>query len=192
MSRDRIEIELNQTTSRGGLGSVRVVETELVLLLSSLAFFRAFFFQNFDILLANHYCFSIFTMAKRGETWTDDEVLALISIWSEEAILKMLETCHKNADIYEKMSAKLETLGIKRDLKQCRTKVKHLKTSYKKYKDSLARSGAARVKEPKFFEQLDIFLGDQPEAIGIDGAIDTLSTSLSAEKENTSDLGKYK
>ena len=64
------------------------------------------------------------------------------------------------------MSAKLETLGIKRDLKQCRTKGKHLKTSYKKYKDSLARSGAARVKEPKFFEQLDIFLGDQPEAIG--------------------------
>ena len=51
----------------------------------------------------------------------------------------------------------------------------------------MARSGAARVKEPKFFEQLDIFLGDQPEAVGIDGAIDTLSSSISAEKENTSD-----
>ena len=101
----------------------------------------------------------------------------------------MLATSHKNADIYGKISSKLETLGFKRDLKQCRTKVKHLKTTYKKNKDGLARSGAARVKEPKFFEQLDIFLG---EAIGIDGAIDTLSSSISAEKENTSDVGKYK
>lgn len=104
----------------------------------------------------------------------------------------MPATCHKNADIYGKMSAKLETLGFKRDLKQCRTKVKHLKTTYKKYKDALARSRVARVKEPKFFEQLDIFFGDQPEAIGIDGAIDTLSSSISAEKENTSDFGKCK
>ena len=131
-------------------------------------------------------------MAKRGETWSDDEVLALISISTDEAILKMLATCHKNADIYGKISSKLETLGFKRDLKQCRTKVKHLKTRYKKYKDALARSGAARAKEPKFFEQLDIFLSDQPEAIGIDGAIDTLSSSISAEKENTSDVGMYK
>ena len=79
-------------------------------------------------------------MAKRGETWSDDEVLALISIWSDEAILKMLATSHENADIYGKISSKLETLGFKRDLKQCRTKVKHLKTTYKKYKDALARS----------------------------------------------------
>ena len=56
----------------------------------------------------------------------------------------------------------------------------------------MARSGPARVKEPKFFQQLDIFLGDQPQAIGIDGAIDTLSPSISAKKENTSDLGNYK
>lgn len=129
-------------------------------------------------------------MAKRGETWSDDEVLALISIWSQESILKMLATSHKNKDIYGKMSAKLETMGFKRDFKQCRTKVKHLKTTYKKYKDALARSGVARVKEPKFFEELDVFLGDQPEAIGIDAAIDTLSSSISEETEKNSELGK--
>jgi hypothetical protein len=131
-------------------------------------------------------------MAKRGETWSDDEVLALISIWSQESILKMLATSRKNKDIYGKMSAKLETLGFQRDFTQCRTKVKHLKTTYKKYKDALARSGAARVKEPKFFDQLDVFLGDQPEATGIDAAIDTLSSSISEETENKSDLGKWK
>jgi hypothetical protein len=43
-------------------------------------------------------------------------VLALISIWSDESILKMLATCHKNTDIYGNISAKLETLGFKRDL----------------------------------------------------------------------------
>ena len=129
-------------------------------------------------------------MAKRGETWNNDEVLVLISIWSQESILKMLATSRKNKDIYGKMSATLETLGFQRDFTQCRTKVKHLKTTYKKYKDSLARSGTARVKEPKFFEQLDVFLGDQPEATGIDAAIDTLSSSISEETENKSDLGK--
>lgn len=149
----------------------------LIYIIARLPFF--FFVKvSIHILL---YCKS--TIAKRGETWSDEEVLALISIWGDETILKMPATCHKNADIYGEMSAKLETLGFKRDLKQCRTKVKHLKTTYKKYKDALARSRAARVKEPKFFEQLDIFFGDQPEAIGIDGAIDTLSSSISAEKE---------
>ena len=51
-------------------------------------------------------------MAKRGETWSDDEVLALISIWSDETILKMLATPHKNADIYGKISSKLGNLWV--------------------------------------------------------------------------------
>lgn len=99
-------------------------------------------------------------MSKRGETWSDEEVLALISIWSQEEILKMLEKCHKNADIYGKMSAKMEALGFHRDYNQCRTKVKHLKSTYKKHKDALAHSGAGRMKAPRYFDQLDIFLGD--------------------------------
>jgi hypothetical protein len=46
----------------------------------------------------------------------------------------------------------------------------------------LAHSGTGRKKAPRFFEELDSFLGDQPQAIGIVGAIDTLDER---QKPNT-------
>ena len=54
-----------------------------------------------------------------------------------EEIMEMLNNTHKNAEIYEKISKEMSVLGYQRDLIQCRTKVKHLKTEYKKYKDAL-------------------------------------------------------
>ena len=58
--------------------------------------------------------------------------------------MEMLNNTHKNAEIYEKISKEMSVLGYQRDLIRCRTKVKHLKTEYKKYKDALGRSGADR------------------------------------------------
>ena len=124
-NRDRIKLDHLRRWSR--IGSP--VETELVLLLS---IFSRVFSLEFRSLICLPFLFFLkvsvnillyfeFTMAKRGETCSTDEVLALISIWSDESILKMLATCHKNTDIYGKISTKLETLGFKRNLKQCRT-----------------------------------------------------------------------
>ena len=97
-------------------------------------------------------------MSKRGETWTDKEVRDLISIWSREEIMKMLSNTHKNADIYNKMSTEMSVLGYQRDYLQCRTKVKHLKAEYKKYKGAIGRSGDDRGKPPKYFDEMNIFL----------------------------------
>ena len=72
----------------------------------------------------------------------------------------------KNQRYYEKK-------GIHRDWMQCRTKFKHMKSEYKKFKDNLSRSGAGRGKEPKFFQIMDGFLGDRPEAEGLKNSIDT-------------------
>lgn len=127
-------------------------------------------------------------MAKRGETWSENETKALLSVWGREEIMEMLNNTHKNAEIYEKISKEMSVLGYQRDLIQWRTKVKHLKTEYKKYKDALGRSGADRGKSPKYFNEMDVFLGDQPEATGLSIAIDTSSSN----EENKSTKAREK
>ena len=54
-------------------------------------------------------------MSKRGETWFDEEVSALISIWSQEEIWAMLDDSHKNADVYGIISTKLTEQGFHRN-----------------------------------------------------------------------------
>ena len=90
-----------------------------------------------------------------------------------EEIQKKLEGTHKNADIYRKISDILKKKGVYRDWTQCRTKFKHMKSEYKRFKDNLSRSGAGRGKEPKFFQIMDSFLGDRPEAEGLKNSVDT-------------------
>ena len=116
-------------------------------------------------------------MSKSGQTWCDKEVGVLVSIWSREEIMERLKNTHKNSDIYRKISTEMSVLGYQRDYLQCRTKMKNLKAEYKKYKDALARSGADRGKPPKYFDEMDIFLGHQPEATRVSYAIDTSSSN---------------
>jgi hypothetical protein len=131
--------------------------------------------------------------AKKGEIWSEEECLALLSAWGDEEIQKKLRGTHKNSDVYKKMSCMMKKSGgFDRDWILCRTKVKHLKSEYKKYKDSLSRSGAGRGKEPKFFEKIDYFLGDKPEALGVENSIDTSSTAIEdKDLVDNSDFGKF-
>ena len=87
-----------------------------------------------------------------------------------------LDGTHKNTHMYQKISKMLLDNDYSRDWTQCRTKIKHLKSEYKRYNGELSRSGAGRTKPPRFFEELDSFLGDRPEAKGLRNAIDTSST----------------
>ena len=50
------------------------------------------------------------------------------------------------------------------------------------------RSGADRGKSPKYFNEMDVFLGDQPEATGLSIAIDTSSSN--EENKSTKARGK--
>jgi hypothetical protein len=48
-----------------------------------------------------------------------------------------------------------------------------MKSEYKKFKDTLSRSGTGRGKVPKIFQIMDVFLGDRPETEGLQNSIDT-------------------
>ena len=111
----------------------------------------------------------------RGEMWSDGETLPLINAWSDRKILEKLQGCHRNSDIYTTIAEILKKEGfLERHWKQCRTKCKHLKTQYKKIQDGLGKSGNSRKRKlPKFYDLMDNFLGDRPEAVGLENAIDT-------------------
>ncbi|MGH0154325.1 UNVERIFIED_CONTAM: hypothetical protein FKN15_026887 [Acipenser sinensis] len=52
-----------------------------------------------------------------GKHWTDDEVRALLHIWSDSNIQTKLEGAVRNKSIFEEIANKLQKFGIDRDWK---------------------------------------------------------------------------
>ena len=100
-------------------------------------------------------------MTTRSASWSDKEIRALISEWSEEKIQEELEGSTRNKQIYAKIAAGMKKQGYIRDWKHCRDKIKNLKTQYKKTKDCSKKTGTGRV-VCKFFKELDEVLGPRP------------------------------
>ncbi|KAK7898742.1 hypothetical protein WMY93_019595 [Mugilogobius chulae] len=100
----------------------------------------------------------------RGQTWSEEEVKALIDIWSDENISQLLVTTHKNNEVFKLISEKMEALGFIRTVVQCRTKVKKLRQQYIKIRDMLRKSGSSGDEKDKFplYDQLDAILGTRP------------------------------
>ncbi|XP_066575835.1 bifunctional phosphoribosylaminoimidazole carboxylase/phosphoribosylaminoimidazole succinocarboxamide synthetase [Amia ocellicauda] len=98
-----------------------------------------------------------------GKHWTDDEVRALLYIWSDKKIQARLEGAARNKSIFLEIAKKLQRFGIDRDWKQCRTKYKNLKYEYKIAKNSLSCGNL--WKSMKFFKELESILetkGSEP------------------------------
>ena len=67
--------------------------------------------------------------ANRGAVWTDNEVHALISVWSDSTVQNQLDGAVKNKVVFDKLAKKLkENWNVERDWKQCKDKIKNLKT----------------------------------------------------------------
>lgn len=80
--------------------------------------------------------FHVVTVSDTGRNWSDQEVRALIQVWSDERISRQLESSTRKRDIFVQISNRLMQQGIERDWKQCHTKYKNLKYLYR----SLQRS----------------------------------------------------
>ncbi|KAK1175947.1 multifunctional protein ADE2 isoform X1 [Acipenser oxyrinchus oxyrinchus] len=97
-----------------------------------------------------------FVAIEGGKHWTDDEVRALLHIWSDSNIQTQLEGAVRNKSIFEEIANKLQKFGIDRDWKQCRTKYKNLKYEYKTVRSALGSGNTC--KSMKFFNELDAIL----------------------------------
>ncbi|XP_042324677.1 trihelix transcription factor GTL1-like isoform X2 [Sceloporus undulatus] len=95
-----------------------------------------------------------------GRHWTEEEVKALLSVWSEKSIRKQLHGTLRNKGIFIYIAKRLQELGICRDWKQCRAKYKNLKYEYRTVK--YAHNSGDATKTMKFFHELDAILQHEP------------------------------
>lgn len=97
--------------------------------------------------------------SKAVERWADSEVEAFLSLYSED---RMLGTTRRNTEVYQTISLRLAQRGIYHTPKQCREKIKKLKQDYKKAKETIQLSGGTRGRTSKWFNSLDLILGNRP------------------------------
>ena len=97
----------------------------------------------------------------RGQNRSVEEVLLLISMWSDNVIQAELEGCHQNQHIFQKMADELAKHGYERRWEKCRDKIKKLKQEYKEVVDNNTETGRKR-KTFRFFKEMDAVLGHRP------------------------------
>nr|XP_009664486.1 PREDICTED: uncharacterized protein LOC104138546 isoform X3 [Struthio camelus australis] len=125
-----------------------------------------------------------------GKHWSDNEVRALINIWSDIKIQQMLEGATRNKEIFEEIARRLMKRGIDRDWKQCRTKYKNLKYEYRALQKENEQLGNPRRKM-RFYDEVDCILRRQPLGPSSWGCESSslLSVSVGDVTANTGSLG---
>ena len=102
------------------------------------------------------------SVSASGTHWKDEEILELIKIWREEEIFRETEnTRSRKKPVYTVICKRLIALGILRNEKQVKTKIRSLKADYKNALKYNNTSGNDR-KNMKFFNKLNEFLGHRP------------------------------
>uniref|UniRef100_G1MPL3 Myb/SANT-like DNA-binding domain-containing protein n=1 Tax=Ailuropoda melanoleuca TaxID=9646 RepID=G1MPL3_AILME len=102
----------------------------------------------------NHLQIVTVSDTEAGKHWCDNEVKALIHIWSDEKIKQMLERATRNKEIFEEIARRLMQFGIDRDWKQCHTKYKNLKYEYR----VLQKKNGNPQRKMRFYEEVDCIL----------------------------------
>ncbi|XP_045329905.1 multifunctional protein ADE2 isoform X1 [Leopardus geoffroyi] len=102
----------------------------------------------------NHLQIITVSNTEAGKHWCDNEVRALIHIWSDEKIKQTLERATRNKEIFEEIARRLMQFGIDRDWKQCRTKYKNLKYEYR----VLQKKNGNPQRKMRFYEEVDCIL----------------------------------
>uniref|UniRef100_A0A3B5MF23 Myb/SANT-like DNA-binding domain-containing protein n=1 Tax=Xiphophorus couchianus TaxID=32473 RepID=A0A3B5MF23_9TELE len=94
----------------------------------------------------------------------EEEVKALIKIWSDENVLQLLLTTHKNKQVFKLISGDMEALGFPRTAAQCRTKLKKLRQQYVKIRNMRRNNRSTDVAMEQFpwYDELDAMLGNLP------------------------------
>ncbi|XP_063324985.1 uncharacterized protein LOC134623911 [Pelmatolapia mariae] len=130
----------------------------------------------------------VVTVSDAGRNWSDQEVRALIQVWSDERIRRKLESSTRKRDIFVQISSRLLQQGIDRDWKQCHTKYRNLKYLYR-----CLQRGKTDEADPrclmKFYEEVDSIMNqrtiDSLQEPGADS--DRLTISDNCDEKNKVD-----
>ncbi|XP_054646380.1 multifunctional protein ADE2 isoform X2 [Dunckerocampus dactyliophorus] len=92
-----------------------------------------------------------------GRNWSDQEVRALIRVWSDDRVQLQLESSTRKRDIFVQISNRLMQQGIERDWKQCHTKYKNLKYLYRSLQKGKVDEGDPK-RLMKFYDEVDAIM----------------------------------
>ncbi|KAL1250551.1 hypothetical protein QQF64_018347 [Cirrhinus molitorella] len=107
-----------------------------------------------------------------ASSWSVDEVQAFLSLIAEERIQRGLDGATRNENVFQEVAQLLAAHGYHRTYKQCRDKLKKLKSDYRSIKDQNSRSGSNR-QTWKWYDQMDAIYVARPTSIGREGALDS-------------------
>ena len=119
--------------------------------------------------------------------WTDAKVLRLIELWGEEGIQEQLEGAKWNKHVFEKLAKELQKMSSNKTADQCRTKMKKLKSEYRKIVDKHSQTGQGRTNW-KYFDAMDVILGHRPTTRP-SVVVDTLATAIDPEENEGGEDG---
>ncbi|EMP32465.1 hypothetical protein UY3_10429 [Chelonia mydas] len=101
---------------------------------------------------------------RRSPTWSNAELLDLISIWGKEAVQSQLCSSCRNDDTYGQISRCMTERGHDQDTLQCTVEVKELRNAYHKAWEA----NAAAPMSCQFYKELDAVLGGDPTSASED------------------------
>lgn len=101
--------------------------------------------------------FHVVTVQDTGRNWSDEEVRALVEVWSDERVCKQLENSTRKRDIFVQISSRLMQQGIERDWKQCHTKYKNLKYLYRSLQKGKYEEADPR-RLMRFYDEVDAIM----------------------------------
>lgn len=93
---------------------------------------------------------------ERGSNWTDQEIVELLQLWSDESVQVELESSLRNQRVFDRIANILREKGIYRTGEQCREKIKKMKLEYRRIKDNY------KMRSWKFYDVMDRVLANRP------------------------------
>ncbi|XP_074524396.1 bifunctional phosphoribosylaminoimidazole carboxylase/phosphoribosylaminoimidazole succinocarboxamide synthetase [Halichoeres trimaculatus] len=101
--------------------------------------------------------FHVVTVPDTGRNWSEQEVRALVQVWSDERVCRQLESSTRKRDIFIQISNRLMQQGIDRDWKQCHTKYKNLKYLYRSLQRGMTEETDPR-RIMRFYNEVDAIM----------------------------------
>ncbi|XP_023133615.2 zinc finger and SCAN domain-containing protein 29-like [Amphiprion ocellaris] len=111
-------------------------------------------------------------MESKSVPWSNHEIQTFPSVVADQRIQTELDGATRNQKIYQENSERMAGFGRNRLMKQCREKLKKLKSDYRYIKDHNGRSGSNRQRW-KWFDQMDAIYGHQPASNGRESGLDS-------------------
>ncbi|XP_070822727.1 zinc finger and SCAN domain-containing protein 29-like [Chaetodon trifascialis] len=121
--------------------------------------------------------------AHKISPWSIYEVQTFLGLVADERIQRELDGATRNEKVYQEVAQLMATHGYHRTYRQCREKLKKLKSDYRAIKDHNGRSGSRR-KSWRWFDKMDSMYGHRPASNGRAGGLDTATSLLEAMVED--------